>query len=62
MVANRSSTAPGEAEMGDRREQMTIAGPDFRLARLESGRGVNGFAGSQGNVRRRRADQHGRFA
>src|SRR6195256_903344 len=24
IVANRSSTAPGEAEMGDRREQMTI--------------------------------------
>jgi len=22
--------------MGDRREQMTIVGPDFRLARLES--------------------------
>jgi len=36
--------------MGDRREQMTIVGPDFRLARLESGRGVNGVAGSQGNV------------
>lgn len=50
IVANRSSTAPGEAEMGDRREQMTIVGPDFRLARLESGRGVNGVAGSQGNV------------
>lgn len=33
--------------MGDRREQMTIVGPDFRLARLESGRGVNGVAGSQ---------------
>src|SRR3984893_8992761 len=29
---------------------MTIVGPDFRLARLESGRGVNGVAGSQGNV------------
>ena len=37
--------------MGDRREQMTIVGPDFRLARLESGRGVNGVAGSQENVR-----------
>ena len=36
--------------MGDRCEQMTIVGPDFRLARLESGRGVNGVAGSQGNV------------
>jgi hypothetical protein len=36
--------------MGDRREQMTIVGPDFRLARLESGRGVNGVADSQGNV------------
>jgi hypothetical protein len=35
--------------MGDRRKQMTIVGPDF-LARLESGRGVNGVAGSQGNV------------
>jgi len=34
--------------MGDRRQQMTIVGPD--LARLESGRGVNGVAGSQGNV------------
>ena len=32
IVANRSSAAPGEAEMGDRREQMTIVGPDFRLA------------------------------
>ena len=38
--------------MGDRREQMRIVGPDFRLARLESGRGVNGVAGSQGNVGR----------
>jgi hypothetical protein len=38
--------------MGDRREQMTIVGPDFRLARIESGGGVNGVAGSQGNVRR----------
>jgi hypothetical protein len=36
--------------MGDRREQMTIVGPDFRLARLESGRGVNGVAGSHGAV------------
>jgi len=37
--------------MGDRREQMTIVGRDFRLARLESGGGVNGV-GSQGNVPR----------
>ena len=29
--------------MGDRREQMTIVGPDFHLARLESGRVVNTF-------------------
>lgn len=36
--------------MGDRREQMTIVGPGFCLARLESGRGANGVAGSQGNV------------
>ena len=28
--------------MSDRREQMTIVGPDFRLARLESGRGFLG--------------------
>ena len=34
--------------MGDRREQMTIVGPDFRLARLESGRGVNGAAARKG--------------
>src|SRR5882724_4005817 len=34
--------------MGDRREQMTIVGPVSPV--LESGRGVNGVAGSQGNV------------
>ena len=32
--------------MGDRREQVTIVGTDFSLARLESGGGVNVVARS----------------
>ena len=62
IVANRSSTAPGEAEMGDRREQMTIVGPDFRLARPRERSRCEWRRRLARERRRGRAHQHGRFA
>src|SRR4051794_23825069 len=55
IVTDRSSTSPGETGMGHCPEQKKIVGPDFRLARLESGRGRNSEKAAQTCLKRETA-------